>query len=189
METAKSEISTKAAQILMQKGLKALTLPNLAAELGVTENQLSRDIKNVDGLILMLLMEFEVQINEYVQVITNHVETADDKFKLLFKGLYYLFMQKPHYLFLLFDKDHNMRDDQIKECVARIKKAAELCLTGVLNAGKRENSFKTKASTAVLVENILTSFRSLMQQEQRINEMALELKTIKSSYKPFQGEG
>lgn len=187
METTKSEISTKAAQILMQNGLKALTLPNLAVELGVSENQLSSDIKNVDDLILMLLMEFEVQINEYVQVITNHVESADDKFKLLFKGLYYLFMQKPHYLFLLFDKDLNTRDARVKECMSRIKNAAELCLTGVLNAGKRENSFKTKASTAVLVESILTSFRSLMQQEQRINEMALELKTVKSSFHSFQG--
>jgi hypothetical protein len=38
METTKLEISTKAAQIFMSKGLKALMLPNLAAELGVTEN-------------------------------------------------------------------------------------------------------------------------------------------------------
>jgi AcrR family transcriptional regulator len=188
METTKSEISSKAAQILMQKGLKALTLPNLANELGVTVNQLSHQIKNVDDIILMLLMEFEVQINEYIQIITNHVESADDKFKLLFKGLYYLFMQKPHYLFLLFDKDLNTRDEQVKECMSRIKKAAELCLTGVLNTGKRENRFKTKASTAALVESILISFRSLMQQEQRINEMALELKTIKSSFNSFQGE-
>ncbi|MDD4176930.1 MAG: hypothetical protein PHY58_07550, partial [Bacteroidales bacterium] len=66
METTKSQISTKAAQILMQKGLKELTLANLANELGVTEIQLSHQIKNVDDLILMLLMEFEVQINEYV---------------------------------------------------------------------------------------------------------------------------
>ncbi|HZK08620.1 MAG TPA: hypothetical protein VFC92_10515 [Bacteroidales bacterium] len=188
METTKFEISTKAAQILMSKGLKALTLQNLAAELNVSENQLSSDIKNVDDIILMLLAEFEVQITDYVKIITNNVETTDDKFKLLFKGIYYLFMQKPHYLFLLFDKDLNTRDGKIKECMSRIKNAAELCLTGVLNAGKKEHVYKTNASTPVLVENILTSFKSLMQQEQRINEMALELKSIKSSYNPTQGK-
>ena len=53
---------------------------------------------------------------------------------------------------------------------------------------EKEHVYKTNASTPVLVENILTSFKSLMQQEQRINEMALELKSIKSSYNPTQGK-
>jgi hypothetical protein len=186
METTKLEISTKAAQILMNKGLKELTLKNLAAELNLSESELGSDIKSVDDIILMLLMEFEVEINAYVQVITNHVETADDKFKLLFKGLYYLFGQKPQYLFLLFDKDLNTRDERIKECMSRIKNKADACLIGVLNAGKKENIFTTKASAPVLAESILASFRSLMQEEQRMNEMALELKSIKSSYNPLQ---
>jgi peptide/nickel transport system ATP-binding protein len=49
------------------------------------------------------------------------------------------------------------------------------------NKGKKENAFKTKESTKILVGKILSGFRTFMKDEQRIHEMILEMKSLKTS--------
>jgi hypothetical protein len=61
-----------------------------------------------------------------------------------------------------------------------IKRVAEDYLTGVINNGKKQNTFNTIAPTKFLVNKILSGFRLFMKDEQRVNEMILELKKLKT---------
>lgn len=56
---------------------------------------------------------------------------------------------------------------------------AENYLTRIIDYGKKQNNFKTNESTKFLVNKILSGFRLFMKDEQRMNEMMLELKTLK----------
>lgn len=71
------------------------------------------------------------------------------------------------------------RDESIKHSVLRIKLIAEDYLTRIIDKGKKQNNFKTNEPTKFLVNKILSGFRLFMKDEQRLNEMMLELKTLK----------
>jgi len=139
METNKFIIIETAAGIVMNTGLEALTIHNLAAELKVKDSQLYNQLTKDDDILLMLLLGFETDIIEFVKELANKGATPEAELKLLFNGLYFLFLQKPYYLSLIFDKSLNKRDESIKKAVLRIKLVAEDYLTGVINNGKKQN--------------------------------------------------
>jgi hypothetical protein len=58
---------------------------------------------------------------------------------------------------------------------------AENLLTDIINKGKSENTFKTNVSTRVLVNKILSGFRTYMKDEQRLHEVIIEMKKLKTS--------
>lgn len=179
METNKSAIIDKAARIILNTGLEALTIHNLAKELKVDKNQLNNQLLKDDDIILILLLAFETDIIEFVKETETKKANPESELKLLFKGLYFLFLQKPYYLSLIFDKSLKRRDECIKHSVLRIRLIAEDYLTRIIEKGKRQNNFKTNESTKFLVNKILFGFRLFMKDEQRLNEMMLELKTMK----------
>ena len=180
MEPQKSEIIEKAANIILESGLQTLTINNLATELKVHETQLYKQLTNDDDILLMLLLAFETDVIEFVKELVKKGASPESELKLLFKGLYFLFLQKPYYLSIIFDKELIKRDTSIKNSFIRIRNIAKNYLTGVIDAGKNENTFKTKEPTAVLVNKLLSGFRFLMQEDRRVNEMILELKTLKT---------
>ena len=180
METNKSAIIDKAARIILNTGLEALTIHNLAQELKVDKNQLNNQLLKDDDIILILLLAFETDIIEFVKETETKKVNPESELKLLFKGLYFLFLQKPYYLSLIFDKSLIKRDESIKHSVLRIKRIAEDYLAGIIDKGKKQNNFKTNESTNFLVNKILSGFRLFMKDEQRMNDMMLELKTLKT---------
>ena len=101
-------------------------------------------------------------------------ETPENELKILFKKLYFLFLQKPYYLDLIFDKKLKNRDESIRNSLLRIREMAEYYLTEIINKGKSENNFKTTVSTKVLANKILAGFRTYMKDEQRFHEVILE---------------
>jgi len=180
MELKKTEIIEKAAHIIMDSGLQTLTINNLANEMNVQETQLYKQLTNDDDILLMLLLSFETDIIEFVKELVNKGASPESELKLLFKGLYFLFLQKPYYLSIIFDGELMKRDASIKNSFLRIRNIAKNYLTGVIDAGKNENTFKTKETTVVMVNKLLSGFRFLMQEDQRVKEMILELKTLKT---------
>ncbi len=179
MKPKKTEIIEKAARIILDTGLETLTVSNLATELEINESQLYRQLTKDDDIVLILLLGFETDIIQAVKELANIVHSPETKLKLLFKRIYLLFLQKPYYLSIIFDKNLKERDESIKKSFARIKNVAESYLTLIIDKGKNEYIFKTKVPARILVDQILSSFRILMQDEQRVNEMVLELKTLR----------
>lgn len=180
METNKSAIIDKAARIILNTGLETLTIDNLIKELNVDKNQLNNQLLKDDDIILILLLAFETDVIEFIKETETKKLNPDSELKLLFKGLYFLFLQKPYYLSLIFDKSLMSRDESIKHSVLRIRLIAEDYLTHIIDKGKKQNNFKTNESTKFLVNKILSGFRLFMKDEQRMNEMMLELKTLKT---------
>lgn len=180
METQKNEIIEKAAKIIMNSGVQELTIHNLANKLKVEDSQLYKQLTKDDDILLMLILGLETDINELITGFTQTAETPEAELKILFKKLYFLFLQKPYYLDIIFDKNLKERDESIRNGFLRIRNTAENYLSSILNKGKKENTFKTNTPTKVLVGKILSGFRSYMKDEQRIHEMILELKTLRT---------
>lgn len=180
METQKNLMIEKAAGIIMNSGVKELTVHNLADKLKVEESQLFKQLTKDDDILLMLLLGFETDINEFMTEFARTAETPETELKILFKKLYFLFLQKPYYLDIIFDKNLKERDESIRNSLSRIRNTAEYYLTSIINKGRTEKTFKTKESTKNLVGKMLSGFRLFMKDEQRIHEMILEMKTIKN---------
>lgn len=179
MEPTPTLIIDKAARIIMNSGLEALTISNLEKEMGVDKSQLNNQLTKDDDILLALLDCFETDINAIVQEITTKGIAPETELQLLFKRLYNLFLLKPYYLTIIFDKGQLERDDAIKMSIVRIMNIVETYLTTIINAGKKDQTFKTSVTTKLLVNRILIGFRMFMKDEQLVNEMILELTTLK----------
>lgn len=180
MEPTRTLIIDKAARIIMNSGLEALTIPNLEKEVGVGKNQLTNKLTKDDDILLVLLVCFETELNAIVQEIANKGIVPEKELQLLFKRLYTLFLLKPYYLSIIFDKNLAERDDAIKMAIQRIMNIAETYLSTIIEAGKTDHTFKTRVSTKLLVTRILSRFRMFMKDEQLVQEMILELKNLKN---------
>jgi AcrR family transcriptional regulator len=181
METQQNEIIEKAAEIIMNSGVEELTVHNLADKLQIKESQLYRRLTKDDDILLILLLSFESDIMDFLKGVEQSKDTPENELKILFKKLYFLFLQKPYYLDLIFDKKLKDRDESIKNSFLRIREMAENLLTDIINKGKSENTFKTNVSTRVLVNKILSGFRTYMKDEQRLHEVIIEMKKLKTS--------
>lgn len=181
MGTTDSILIDKAAEIILNRGLEALTISNLAKALKMNLSQLNDQLSKDDDIVLILLFAFEIDLIEFVRETKTKKANPESELNLLFKGLYFLFLQKPYYLSLIFDKNLVKRDESIKKAFLRIKHIISEYLTNVIENGKMQNAFKTNESTKLLVNKILSGFRGYMKDEQRLNEMLLELKTLKNT--------
>lgn len=181
MKTKKTEIIKMAAQIVVDSGLEALTIQKLATELKIDEKELYELFTNEDEILLSIFNGFENELKEFIHELSKQAEKPEKEFNTLFKSLYNLFLQKPYYLSIIFDKKVKKRDERIKMSILRMKDIIENYLTTIIDTGKKDHTFKTKTPTKLLVGKMLTEFRLLMKDEQYINEMVLELKTLKKS--------
>ncbi|MDP2692054.1 MAG: hypothetical protein Q8O88_00260 [bacterium] len=177
METENTIIIKKAREIIMSEGIPRLSIHHLANELNMEEEQLHHRFSNEDDIILLILSDFEREIKEYVHQFSNSHEPAETELKLLFKRLYFIFLQNPFYLSIIFDSTLIKRNEGVKKSILRIKEVAEKYLSTIIDAGKTENTFKTKVPTKVIAGIILSDFRTFMNDEYLLNEMVVTLKT------------
>jgi len=181
MEFKMTEIIEKAAQIIMNSGIEHLTIHNLANELVIDKKELYHLFSNDDDILLMMFDSFEKELKDFIHELSNNNEPSEKEFKTFFKSLYNVFLQKPHYLSIIFDKRLKKRDERIKKSIFQMKDLVENYLTKLIDTGKKNNTFKTKVPTKVLVGKMLVEFRMLMKDEQYLNEMILEMETLKKA--------
>ena len=177
MTAQQNKITEKAVKIIINSGLEELTVHNLADELQMKESDLYQQLKKDDDIILILLLSFESDIVDLLKEIEQSGDTTENKLK----KLYFIFLQKPYYLNIIFDKKLKEREESIKNSLLLIRKMAENYLTVLIDNGKSENTFKTTLSTKVLVNKILLGFRTYMKDEQLLQEVILEMKKLKTS--------
>ncbi|MEA2107701.1 MAG: hypothetical protein U9P82_13480 [Bacteroidota bacterium] len=180
MEFKMTEIIEKAAQIIMNSGIEHLTIHNLANELVIDKKELYHLFSN-DDILLMMFDSFEKELKDFIHELSNNNEPPEKEFKTFFKSLYNVFLQKSHYLSIIFDKRLKKRDERIKKSIFQMKDLVENYLIKLIDTGKKNNTFKTKVPTRVLVGKMLVEFRMLMKDEQYLNEMILEMETLKKA--------
>ncbi len=180
MEAQESAIIEKAGNIIMEKGLEALTIHNLSVGLALKADDLYPEIVKDTDILIILLRSLEEETKDLIQTFANRGESPETELILLFKRLYFLFLQKPYYLPLIFNKRPDNNEGIIKLHLLRIQKMAKNYLSSLINAGKKEKAFKSNESTEALVDRILNSFQLLMKDEEIGSEMIRELKTLRT---------
>mgnify|MGYP003963510619 FL=1 len=180
MEIDNTIILTKSCEIIMNEGFSALTIHRLAIESGLSEDLLSKQFENDEDILQLILIDFESQIKEFVQQFANNNEPPEIELKLLFKRLYFLFLQKPSYLAIINNISLHDRNASIRKSLSRIRTIAENHLSSIIKKGKMKNTFKTTVPNKTLVKKILSGFKLFMKDEQLLNNMVLELKSLKT---------
>ncbi|NLA48735.1 MAG: hypothetical protein GX876_04655 [Bacteroidales bacterium] len=178
MEIPRSLIIQKASGIITNEGIQALTLSNLASELNVSASELSGQLNQVDDIFLMLFTDMESNLNTLLEGLKLMNESPDTELVILFKKIYFLLLQKTHYLDLIFDKKLRERNGIVKQGVLRIRKLASDYLSALITKGKERKLFQNKMSEKVLTDQILSEFRTLMHDEHRVLEIIRQMKYI-----------
>ena len=76
---------------------------------------------------------------------------------------------KPYYLSVIFSTELKEKNTELQKVLLRIKISVRTYLLEVINQGKKETVFKTRQTSRSLVNNILGSFRSFMNEQRLIS--------------------
>lgn len=180
MEIKKKDIIEAVGGIIAQSGLRDLSIKKLSLSMGMDARTLSSVIGKDEEIYLILLNGLEQELSDLFKEISKKNQKPEQAIQILFKELFVLFSQKPFYLSIIFDETVMAKDAVFQKSVLRIKKIAEAYLFKLIEEGKNEKTFKTGKSTQTLVKSILSGFRLFMKDEQLINDMILELKTLRT---------
>ena len=163
--------------IITNRGLEELTIANIADEMGINKDLLQAQLTIEADVLLPILLQIETDIVALFKKSTAEYSTPDAAFAALFNDLHQILLQKPHYLSLLFNEQLMTTNIKVEEALMRITDLAERHLESLIESGKNTGVFLNGRTPASLAKTIMTSFRSMMKDEHRINQMLLELKS------------
>jgi len=181
MKIEKAIITETSILIIMKSGVENLTVKNLAANLNVEQTELYKFFSKDEDILVNVFREFENELKNFVLQSRKQNKNPASELKFFFKNLYNLFLNKPYYLSIIFDKRLKKSDSRVNQSVKLMREMIENYLTELINAGKHLNMFKTTISTKILVNKILIEFKLLMKDEQLINEMIYELEILRKA--------
>ena len=176
MATSNEDIIKAAGRILVHSGISGLTIYTLRQDPEIAGKRLPKGIESESDLFELLLLDFERELKTLVSGIAVQKEAPDKEIGLLFKGLYDLFKHNQWYLDLVFDPAISVKCTKAEGIIFRVKRVAKSYLTRLIEGGKSEELFATTESTHVLVNEILESFRALMNDWQLADKMIKDLK-------------
>ena len=181
METIKAEIVNAASQIVTEAGIEFLTTESLAAKMGVDYKIIHNHFKRDADILNFLLINLEHEIKILINDAKSSKKSPNDEIELLFESMFTLFIKKPYYLSIVTSIEEGKMSNRTQESLKSIKKVISNYLAKIIDKGKREEIFKTKRAPNTLVNNILWSFRSLMNQENIMNKLVRDLKMIREN--------
>lgn len=181
METIKEEIVDAAGKIVTEAGIDFLTTENLATKMGVDSKTLHNHFKSDAAILNFLLITLKREIKILITDAESSNKSPADELELLFENIFNLFITKPYYLTIVVSVEEGKMGNRTKTRLKSIKKVISIYLTKIIDKGKKEEIFKTKRSPNTLVDNILVSFRSFMDQENMMNKWIRDLKMIREN--------
>ena len=170
-----------ASRIITNRGLEELTIANIADEMGIDKDLLHTQLTIEADVLLPILLHIETDIIALFKKSTAQYSTPDAAFAALFNDLHKILLQKPHYLTLLFNEQLMTTNIKVEEALIRIKDIAESHLENLIDSGKNKGVFHNGQTPTSLAKTIMKSFRSMMKDEHRINQMLLELKSLETN--------
>ena len=176
MATNNEDIIKAAGRIMVHSGIPGLTMDALRQEPEIAGKKLVREIENESELIELLLHDFERKLKALVLGIAAQKESPDKEIGLLFKSLYDLFKRNQWYLDLVFDPEIRVRCKKAEDIILGVKRMARNYLIRLIQNGKKEELFATTESTHALVNEILESFRAMMNDWQLAEKMIKDIK-------------
>lgn len=179
MEIENTDIIEASGKIIVKSGLNALSIKELATEMGITEVKLFPYFEKEDDILILMLISLKNEINELINNPTTSGWTPENKLQYLFRNLHKLFSKKPYYLTIIFATELTEKDVSLQKLLLKIKVNAKIHLTQIIDQGKEEHNFKTNQTTRNLVDNILGSFRDFMNEYRTINKMVKDIAKLR----------
>lgn len=179
MELLKSNIVGVAGKIIQKYGIKSLTVEELGREIEIDNSLLNPYFKNYDDILLLIILDLENEIKQLINDPLTSVESPEEEFQLIFENIHKLLENKPYYLSVIFFTETTEKNSELQNALLRIKLSVRTFLLEIIDDGKRETVFKTKLTSKALVNNILGSFRSFMNEQRITARMVKDLEILK----------
>jgi AcrR family transcriptional regulator len=176
-----TDVVEAAGRIINQSGINALSIEEMSREMGIAQDILLFYYKNNDDILILLLRSLENEIKQFVSDVNTRDLSSEEELHTLFETLIDLFGQKPYYLSIIFSTELADKDVAIQEILLRIKSIAKIHLVKIINHGKKDKMFQTKQTTKSLANNILGSFRLLMNEQRVIDKMVRDIEILKNT--------
>ena len=179
MELKTTDIVESAAKIIEESGITALSIEELAEEMKIDHSLLYPYLKKDDDILMLLLLSLENEIIQLIKDTRTEQGAPEEKLQLLFENMHRILKLKPYYLSVIFSTESKEEDTGSQNALLRIKISVRSYLLEVINQGKNKAVFKTKRTSRSLVNTILGSFRSFMNEQRLINKMVKDLEILK----------
>ncbi|MCB9013028.1 MAG: hypothetical protein H6539_03220 [Bacteroidales bacterium] len=179
MKFKTSDIVESAGKIIEESGITVLSIETLAGEMKVDQSFLYSYLKKDDDILILLLLSLENEIKQLIKDARTESGAPEEKLQLLFEKIHKILKLKPYYLSVIFSTELKEKDAESQNALFRIKISVRSYLLEVINQGKNKEVFKTMRTSRSLVNNILGSFRSFMNEQRLINKMVKDLEILK----------
>ena len=158
------EIITASGNILITKGIKALTTKKLAQEMGFSESAIYRHFSNKEEIIASLfqyiLDNFKLRLAEILTLELNALE----KLNRIFESQCAFFSENPHFSMAVLADDIYYEGDKVKAALLQIMTYKLGVINQVISAGVKEGSIRSDIEIKELQHTIVGSFRLLLHK-------------------------
>ncbi len=181
MKNIKSEIIKAAGGIITEAGTGFLTTESLAAKMGVDHKILNSYFKSDADILIFLLLKLKQEIELLINDAGSNNRSAEEELQLLFESMFNFFTRKPYFLIIVLNSEQDKMCDRAQEILISIKTVIGNYLLKIIDRGKKDEIFKAKRTPDILATSILESFRLFMNQQNKLDKIARDLKMIRDN--------
>ena len=181
MKMIKTEIVIAAGGIITETGIGFLTKESLANKMGVERKILYPFFKKDADILIFLLLNLKHEIKILISDAELNKKPPEIELQLLFESMHNFFTQKPYYLTIVLNIEQDKMGNRVQGLLISIKTMIGNYLLKIIDKGKEEAIFKTDRTPVTLANSILGSFRSFMNQQNKIEKMVSDLKMIREN--------
>ena len=169
------EIIEASGRVITQKGFSALTVKNLAIEMGFVESALYRHFHSKEDLIIMLIKFLQSNMEERFEPILKSDLTDLDKIKYIFESQFSYISEHPYFLIAILSEGIPDDSPQIRESLLNLLSykmdVINNLFHNLVHAGERQSAI----NVANLVLFLMGGFRILLLKW-KLTEFSFDLK-------------
>ncbi len=156
------EIIEASGRILASRGISALTIKNLASEIGFVESALYRHFKSKEDIIVLLIKYLHNNIESRFEPILHQQGTNQDKLQQLFNSQFTFLSENPHFVVVALSDGLIDETDSIKNEVMKIFLYKMSVISHLFDDGLKQREWQTLLPPADLIHFLMGGFRLLM---------------------------
>jgi len=170
------EIIKVSGKILMEKGIKGLTIKILAKEMGFSESAIYRHFESKEDIIYLLLNTLIESIQKRVSEIIKSDLSATDKLETIFERQIEYVSENPYFIIAVLSEDLFFETLKIQEVLLQLFNFKINMVSKLIEEGKVNNTIRTDIETKDLANTVVGSFRFLMLRW-RYSQFSFDLTT------------
>ncbi|HBM15853.1 MAG TPA: hypothetical protein DD381_05875 [Lentisphaeria bacterium] len=158
------EILEASVKLAAKNGVRAMTIKNIASEIGLTEAALYRHFQSKREILLGIIQLFSLSSQNDFKAISMKNPSALSELKKLILRRIEQFEHFPEIAYIMLSLDIFMQDEELRVSAAEsIHKHKEFILSLILK-GQEKNEIRSDSEPKELFRIVLGSFRLLLTQ-------------------------